>query len=378
MKANAVTMNILVTGGAGFIGSFLVDALVKKGHDVAVYDSLVGQVHGKNPAVPEYLNKSAKFIRGDVRDREALKRAVEGVDVIFHEASAVGVGQSMYQVEEYVDTNMRGTATLMDVLVNEEHGVKKVLVAASMSSYGEGAYRCPDCGVVHPPLRKAEQLESKDWELRCPACNKTVTPIPTGEEKPLDSNSIYAFSKEVQEKTVLMLAKTYGIPAVSLRYFNVFGPRQSLNNPYTGVVAIFLNRILNGAPPLVFEDGLQTRDFVSVHDVVEANVLAMGKSSANYGAFNVGSGEPTPIKTIAQAIARLKKSDIGPDITLRYRKGDVRHCYADTSKIRRVLGWKPAHSLDSIREVIEWSQTQQVEDNFESAKRELFKFGLVR
>ena len=371
-------MKILVTGGAGFIGSFLVDALVKKGHDVTAYDSLVEQVHGKKPVIPEYLSKSAKFIRGDVRDRETLKLAMEGADVICHEASAVGVGQSMYQVEEYVDTNMRGTATLMDILVNEEHCVKKVIVAASMSSYGEGACKCQDCGVVHPPLRKTEQLERKDWELHCPACNKAVTPIPTGEEKPLDSNSIYAFSKEAQEKTVLMLAKMYGIPAVSLRYFNVFGPRQSLNNPYTGVVAIFLNRILNSAQPLVFEDGLQSRDFISVHDVVEANVIAMEKSSADYEAFNVGSGEPTPIKKIAEVIARLCKSDVGPDVTLNYRKGDVRHCYADTTKIRRILGWKPAHTLDSLAEVVEWSRTQQVEDNFESAKRELYKYGLVR
>ncbi|MBU1120547.1 SDR family NAD(P)-dependent oxidoreductase, partial [Candidatus Micrarchaeota archaeon] len=280
------TKNILVTGGCGFIGSFLVDRLVKDGHTVRILDNLDPQVH-PNSSPPDYLNEKAEFIKGDIRNREDVGNALEGIDIVFHEASAVGVGQSMYEIEHYVDVNTRGTATLLDVIVNKENNVKKMMVAASMSSYGEGSYECEKCGEIEPELRTEEQMSKGEWELICSKCNGTLRPIATPETKTQKTNSIYALTKKDQEEMFLQIGKAYGIPAVSLRYFNVFGPRQSLSNPYTGVIAIFLSRVKNDKPPIIYEDGLQTRDFVSVHDVVEANVKAMNSSNANYGVFNV-------------------------------------------------------------------------------------------
>lgn len=367
-------MRILVTGGCGFIGSHLVDALVKT-HSVKVLDSLEYQVHeGK---LPDYLNSEAKYIFGDMRDKDTLERAIEDVDVIFHEASAVGVGQSMYQIKKYVDINTLGTANLLDILVNKEHNVKKLIVAASMSSYGEGSYECEDCGAVDPPLRSLEQMQQGTWELNCPKCGKTVKPMPTSENKIQNCNSIYALTKKDQEDMVLMIARAYGLPAAALRYFNVYGPRQSLSNPYTGVAAIFMSRIKNNNPPIVYEDGLQTRDFVSVHDIVQANILAMEKSRADYEVFNVGTGVPLTIKSIAETIVKTYGSDIEPGITNKFRKGDVRHCYADISKIKK-LGYKQSVTFEEgMKELIEWSSKQTAVDKFDIANKELKERGLV-
>ena len=267
---------VLVTGGAGFIGSHLVDELVAQGNEVKVYDSLEPQVH--NGKKPGYLNDGAEYVFSDIRDREALIKALEGVEVVYHEAAAVGVGQSMYQVHKYVDVNTLGTALLLDLLVNEEHEVKKLVVASSMSIYGEGKYECGECGIVYPRVRSDEQLKAREWELRCPECGRAVKPLPTDEEKPLHSTSIYAITKKDQEEMCLTVGRAYGLPTVALRYFNVYGPRQALSNPYTGVCAIFSCRIRNNNPPLIFEDGMQSRDFVSVYDIVAANLLAMKKS----------------------------------------------------------------------------------------------------
>ncbi len=368
----------LVTGGAGFIGSHIVDELVKGGHDVRVFDSLDPQVHGKGAKKPGYLNPKAEFVKGDVTDKGALAKALEDIEVVFHEAAAVGVGQSMYQISYYVSNNNVGTSNLLELLADGKHGVKKMLVAASMSSYGEGAYSCQGCGTVYPPLRTAEQMEKRDWELHCPNCGKAAKPIPTPETKPQHCNSIYALTKKDQEEMLLMIGKTYGIPAVALRYFNVYGPRQSLSNPYTGVAAIFMSRIKNGNRPIVYEDGLQTRDFISVHDIARANVLAMEKSAADYEVFNVGSGIPHPIKSIAEMIARTFGSKIAPEITNTFRKGDVRHCYADTSKIKKKLGFTPSVSFEAgMCELIEWSRKAEAVDKFESAQKELSARGLV-
>jgi len=273
-------MKILVTGGAGFIGSHLVDALVERGHEVTIFDNLDPQVHpGGRP--PRYLNPGAEFIRGDVRDKKALKAAIGEAEIIFHKASAVGVGQSQYQIEQYVTANTGGTATLLDILVNNDHKVRKLIVAASMSSYGEGAYTCTACGPCRPSLRPEEQMAKGAWEPVCPHCGVPVSPVPTPEEAALHCNSIYALTKKDQEEMCLLIGKTYGIPVVSLRYFNVYGPRQSLSNPYTGVAAIFMSRIKNDRAPVIYEDGLQTRDFVSIEDVVRANLLAMECSEAD-------------------------------------------------------------------------------------------------
>jgi dTDP-L-rhamnose 4-epimerase len=370
-------MKILVTGGAGFIGSHLVDALVEK-HEVVVLDNLEPQVHTKS--TPDYLNENATYIFGDVRNKEVLRRVLEGVEVVFHQAAAVGVGQSMYQVEKYVEVNTMATAKLLDFLVNEEHEVKKLIVASSMSIYGEGAYECEDCGVVYPELRAEKQLKQKMWEIKCPKCGKVVKPISTSEEKSLHPTSIYAITKRDQEEMCLNIGRAYGIPAVALRYFNVYGPRQSLNNPYTGVCAIFSSRIKNNNPPLIFEDGLQSRDFVSVHDIVEANNLVMKSSNADYEVFNVGNGEAINILEIAQALIKQynKGKELEPEITNKYRAGDIRHCFADISKIRNKIGYKPKVSfVDGMKELVEWGEKEHAIDKFEKAHEELLRRGLV-
>jgi len=371
-----MSKKILVTGGAGFIGSFIVDRLVEDGHDVRIFDNLEPQVHqGKSPG---YLNEKAEFIKGDVCNYDELKKAVEGVEVISHHAAMVGVGQSQYQPKRYVDVNTGGTANLLEILVNEEHDVKKLIVASSMSIYGEGAYQCESCGEISPELRGDEQMSKQEWEVHCPSCGKNLKPVPATEEKKLQSNSIYAITKKDQEEMCLNIGKSYGIPAVALRYFNVFGPRQSLSNPYTGVAAIFLSRIKNNNPPLIFEDGLQSRDFISVHDIVDANLLAMESSAADYDYFNVGAGRQITILEIAEILARLQNSDVKPQIVGKFRKGDVRHCFADISKIKSKLGFEPKVGFeDGMKELMEWSAGVEAEDRVEEATEELREKGLI-
>ncbi|MEM3829246.1 MAG: NAD-dependent epimerase/dehydratase family protein, partial [Conexivisphaerales archaeon] len=279
---------VLVTGGAGFIGSHVVDLLIEKDYEVKILDNLEPQVHGIEGKLPSYLNENVTLITGDTRNREDLVKSLEDVDAVIHLAAAVGVGQSMYQISKYVSYNTLGTANLLDVVVNERNNVKKIIVASSMSIYGEGKYYCERCGYVYPKLRDEEQLNKKEWEPKCPICKHEITPVPTDEDKPLNPTSIYAQTKRHQEEMVLLIGRTYGIPSVALRFFNVYGPRQSLRNPYTGVAAIFLSRLLNNKPPYVFEDGNQTRDFVHVKDIAQAVVLALEKSSANYLPLNVG------------------------------------------------------------------------------------------
>ncbi|RLI76658.1 nucleoside-diphosphate sugar epimerase [Archaeoglobales archaeon] len=367
-------MKVLVTGGAGFIGSHIVDALADK-HEVVVLDNLEPQVHTRKP---DYLNNKVTYIFGDIRDRGTLKKALDGVEVVLHQAAAVGVGQSMYQIEKYVDVNTIGTAKLLDVLVNEENDVKKVVVASSMSIYGEGAYECDDCGVVYSALRSEKQLKRREWEMKCPNCGKIVKPIPTDEEKPLKPTSIYAITKRDQEEMCLVVGRAYGIPTVALRYFNVYGPRQSLNNPYTGVCAIFSSRIKNGKPPLIFEDDLQTRDFINVRDIVQANLLAMDKRNANYEVFNVGTGSPISIREVAETLIRLYNSKLNPEITNKYRAGDIRHCFADISKIKRKLGFRPEISFDEgMKELVTWAARAEAMDLFDKAHEELVSRGLV-
>ncbi len=369
-------MKILVTGGAGFIGSFLVDKLISDGHSVRIFDNLEPQVHQNK--IPDYLNKEAEFIKADVMDYDALAKAIDDVEVIFHEAAMVGVGQSMYQIRRYVNVNTLGTANLLDILVNKNHGVKKLIVASSMSSYGEGLYICENCGEIEPPLRTEEQFERKEWELKC-SCGKSLKPIPTPESKFQDCNSIYAYTKKYQEDMVMNIGKTYGIPVTALRYFNVFGPRQSLSNPYTGVIAIFMSRLMNNNQPLIFEDGNQTRDFISVHDIVKANIMSMKQRSADYERFNIGTGRATSIKEIALVLGKLLNKKIQPDITNRFRKGDVRHCIGDISKIKNKLGFVPDVSLEEgMKELIEWSSNQESVDKVEGATRELEEKGLLK
>ena len=368
-------MRILVTGGAGFIGSHLVDALVGMGHDVVIYDNLEPQVH---KGVPTYLNKNAELIKADVRDKDALKGALQDAEVLFHLAARVGIGQSMYQIENFMDVNTLGTSRILDILVNEEHDLKKFVLASSMSIYGEGAYRCDDCGTVYPTLRTEEQFRKGLWEMRCPDCKKEVHPVPTNESKPLQPTSIYAISKKDQEEMSLVVGKTYGIPTVALRYFNVFGPRQSLNNPYTGVCAIFSSRIKNGNAPLVYEDGLQSRDFVSVHDIVKANILSMEQQSADHEVFNVGAGRTTTIRDIGRILIKLYNRELTPAVTNKFRAGDIRHCTADITKISKRLGYSPSVDFEKgMKELVEWGENEDATDTFDTMHEELVSRGLV-
>ncbi len=369
---------VLVTGGAGFIGSHLVDALVESGRRVRVLDSLESQVHGPSRQAPPYLNPAAELVVGDVRNRDRLRAALEGIQVVFHLAAAVGVGQSMYEIERYVSANTLGTSVLLDVLANENPGVRKLVVASSMSLYGEGSYRCPSCGPMEAPLRTEEQMARSVWEPLCPSCGEPLQAVATPESKPLQPTSIYAISKKDQEEMSLCIGRAYGIPVVALRFFNVYGPRQALSNPYTGAAAIFSSRALNGKPPLVYEDGLQSRDFVHVSDVAQALVLAMQSRQADYGVFNVGTGRALTVLEMAELICRkVGPAGLHPNVAKKFRKGDIRHCYADISRIT-ALGYKPKVAFeDGIRDLVSWVTTQSAEDRLEQASEELKRRGLV-
>jgi dTDP-L-rhamnose 4-epimerase len=375
MKAKNVE-KILVTGGAGFIGSHTVDLLIKNGYDAIILDNLEPQVHGKEKRKPEYLHEDATFIQHEIQDHGSLSKIVQEVDAIIHLAAIVGVGQSMYQIERYIDANTKATATLLDILANQEHHVKKLIVASSMSIYGEGRYYCEKCATeAYPDLRSEEQLKKRQWEQKCPNCGSTLKPLPTDENKPLKPTSIYAQSKLHQEEMCLLTGKTYSIPTVALRYFNVYGSRQSLSNPYTGACAIFTSRILNGNPPYIFEDGNQTRDFIHVKDIAQANLKALEDSSANYQALNIGTGKPITIIKLAETLANLyDKSNLKPYISNEYRKGDIRHCYADISKMAKLLNFEPKISLKTgLTELEEWATAHGwgAKDLFEKALGEL-------
>jgi dTDP-L-rhamnose 4-epimerase len=386
--------SILVTGGAGFIGSHLVDELLEDGNRVRVFDNLDPQVHGdlrERGSWPAYCNPGAEYVAGDVRDRDALLRALKDIDVVFHLAARVGVGQSMYEINSYIDVNIAGTSVLLDILANDrdmQERVRKLIVASSMSNYGEGAYECPIHGRVYPQLRPTEQLSARQWEVRCPyeidsrdaghsrQCGKILRPIPTPEEKPQYSGSVYAIAKKTQEELCQVVGSAYEIPTVALRFFNTYGTRQALSNPYTGVLAIFSGRLLNEQPPVIFEDGLQIRDFVHVSDIVQANTLAMNHSEAS-GVYNVGSGRPTTILEVAQRLGKQIGSSQQPEILNLYRAGDIRHCYADVRRIQ-ALGYAPQVGFEQgVAGLVEWLQDQAPADRFEQMNVELTKRGLA-
>ncbi len=367
---------ILITGGAGFVGSHLADALLQAGHEVRIFDSLSTQVHPDG--IPAYVHEDVEFMMGDIRDRDALHWAVRGMDVVFHLAAAVGVGQSMYEIAHYMGANTQGTANLLQVLLETGNKLEKLVVASSMSIYGEGKYLCSQCGEQAPPPRTSEQLRRHEWESKCPRCGTVLTPIPTDESKPLQCTSVYALSKKDQEEIALLYGRTYNLPVVALRYFNIYGPRQALSNPYTGVCAIFASRLLNGRAPLIFEDGLQMRDFVSVHDVVRANLLAMERDAANGMALNVGSGEPISIRQVAEALGRALEKDIPAEVTGKSRAGDIRHCFGDISAAKHVLAYEPSVPFrEGMAELAGWLRSQRADDRAADAVRELNSFGLT-
>jgi len=371
-------MNVLVTGGAGFIGSHLVDALLARGHAVRVLDALEAQVHGEARKPPPWLPSAVDLRVADVRDRAAVRAALDGIEVVFHQAAAVGVGQSMYEIERYVSANALGAAVLLEELVERRQQLRRVVVASSMSLYGEGAYRDADGALVHPGLRPTAQLEARRWEPE-DAQGRPLAPIATPESAPLAPTSVYAVTKRDHEELFLAVGNAYGIPTVALRYFNVFGTRQALGNPYTGVVAIFSSRLLHGRAPILYEDGAQTRDFVHVSDIVAANLLAMEKDAAVGRTYNVGTGRATSIAAVAEALARALGVAVEPEATGRFRAGDIRHCYADVSAIARELGFEARTSLAAgLAELLAWLRTQAPEDRLAEASAALERRGLAR
>lgn len=368
---------ILITGGAGFVGSHLADGLLRVGHRVRVLDDLTPQVHQTSP--PDYLAPEVELMAGDVRDPNRLREALAGVDVIYHFAAVVGVGQSMYEISRYMSVNTQGTAELLQAILDARAPVEKIVVASSMSIYGEGRYFCPACGLtVTPSLRSSAQLRSSQWEVYCEGCGGVLQPEPTDETKPPQSNSVYALSKRDQEELCLLFGRTYGIPVTALRFFNIYGTRQALSNPYTGVAAIFASRMLNGQAPLIFEDGEQMRDFVSVHDIVRANLLAMDRPESDGEIINIGCGAPITIRQVATVLGRSLGCAIPAVVTGKYRVGDIRHCFADITKARRILGYEPQVSHeDGFRELAAWLRDQRAEDKAETMLKELTAFGLT-
>jgi dTDP-L-rhamnose 4-epimerase len=367
---------VLITGGAGFIGSHLADELLAHGYRVRVLDSLDPQVHGEQRRRPEYLAKDVELIVGDINDAAKVDAALQGVDAVYHFAAAVGVGQSMYEVAHYTRVNNLGTAVLLEALTRQP--VERLVVASSMSLYGEGLYRS-DSGVARTVgERTLEQLKAGRWEFTGDDGN-VLQPMPTPETKQPSLASVYALSKYDQERLCLMLGRAYGIPTVALRFFNAYGPRQALSNPYTGVLAIFAARLLNDNPPAIFEDGLQQRDFVSVYDLARACRLALETPGAAGEVFNVGSGEPHTVRDIAAKLARVVgKENIQPDILGKYRVGDIRHCFADISKAQRVLGFTPQVRLDDgLVELSSWLASQAAVDRVAQASAELSARGLT-
>lgn len=377
-------MRVLVTGGAGFIGSHVVDRLVARGHEIVVLDNLDPQVHGEAASLPKHLedhllNGRVEFLHGDVRDPGAVERALRGAEAVVHLAAAVGVGQSMYEPHYYTSVNVDGQGVLHESMAREPTRYRRFLVASSMSIYGEGAYRCPEHGEIAPGPRDDPRLERGEWELPCPVCGRVLEPVLTGEDKPLQFTSIYAVTKKTQEELALCFGRAYRIPTLALRFFNVFGSRQALSNPYTGVAAIFMGRLKNGKPPLVFEDGRQSRDFIHVLDVADAVVHALETETETSGAFNICTGRPITIREVAATLAARLGLDIEPEIVGRYRAGDIRHCVGDPTRARQALGFEARVGLaEGIEELLAWSAEQEAMDRVDASMAELERQGLVR
>ncbi|MCA9770827.1 MAG: SDR family NAD(P)-dependent oxidoreductase [Myxococcales bacterium] len=373
--------HVLVTGGAGFIGSYIADALLERGHRVRVFDNLEPQVHGAKGEWPGYLNDGVERVRGDIRDLDAVNKALKGIEVVYHEAALVGVGQSMYDIRRYVDINETGSATVLQGILEHRDRIEKVLVASSMSNYGEGIAHSEAIGDFFPALRPETQLAQRNWEILCPKTGEPATLRPTHEGRPLEPSSIYSASKTATEHMFLAVGRGHNIPTVAFRYFNVYGPRQALSNPYTGVAAIFAGRILGGDAPMIFEDGHQSRDFVHVTDIVQANMLGLERSEGDYDVFNVGTGRPISVLQVAELIIEKlgKSGKIRPSVVGKYRAGDIRHCVADITKIRERLGYEPKVTIEQgYDDLIAWVASQTAKNAGEKALGELEKWKLVR
>jgi dTDP-L-rhamnose 4-epimerase len=371
-----MSKRVLITGGAGFIGSHLADELLRQGHQVRVLDLLTPQVHGIAGNVPDYLDPDVELQVGDVRNPADVRKALKRIDAVYHFAAAVGVGQSMYEIAHYTSVNNLGTAVLLEAL--SQQPVERLVVASSMSIYGEGLYRGADGQTQSVAERSIEQLKRGDWELHSES-GEVLQPVPTPETKIPCASSVYALSKYDQERLCLIVGGAYQIPTVALRFFNVYGPRQALSNPYTGVLAIFASRYLSGNPPLIYEDGQQQRDFVNVHDLVRGCRLALDAPQAVGEVINLGSGQPITVREVADEMATvLGREDLAPEVCRKYRVGDIRHCFADISKGRRVLGYEPEVTFrEGLLELADWLEGQAVTDSTAKASGELAARGLM-
>lgn len=376
--------NVLITGGAGFIGSNIAIKLVAKGYGVTILDSLSEQIHGINPeqTSPLYQNikDKVKFIKGDVTNRTDWLKALEDIDYVIHLAAETGTGQSMYEIKKYIDTNIGGTALLLDILTNTKHHVKRVVVAESRAIYGEGKYLCPECGEVYPLERRDEDMAKGDFECKCPKCGGEVKLMATTEDSAIHPSSVYGISKQVQGQLVHLVCKSIGVESVSFRYQNVYGPGQSLSNPYTGILSIFSTRIKNGNGLNIFEDGKETRDFVYIDDVVDATILGMEVPEANGHVFNIGTGVATDVMTVAKTLCEKYGAQVPIRVNGNYRLGDIRHNYADITAARTILGFEPKWSFaDGIEMFTKWVNQQEVqEDNYDASIAEMKKKGLYR
>jgi len=373
-------MRVLITGGAGFIGSHVADRLLAEGHEVRALDNLDPQVHPGSRR-PEYLDASVELQIGDVRDHGAVARALDGVDTVVHFAAAVGVGQSMYEIERYTSINAIGAAVVLEEALKCREAIGKLLVASSMSIYGEGQYRNPRTGEsgIAPAIRPESQLAARRWEVVADDDGGPLEPEPTAETKPLRPTSVYAVNKRDHEELFLAVGAAYGIPTVALRFFNVYGERQALSNPYTGVAAIFSSRLLNDRPPLVFEDGRQTRDFIDVRDLARGCVLALTRDGADGRAVNLGTGRATSVLDVARTISRGLDKEVEPEIAEQYRAGDIRHCFADTSLGEELLGFRAEIAFaDGMRDLLVWLEGQRAVDAVDAARDALVARGLAR
>lgn len=375
---------ILLTGGAGFIGSNLALKLIAKGYKVTVLDTLSKQIHGDNPEETSPLYQSIKdkvsFIKGSVTSREDWMKALEGQDAVIHLAAETGTGQSMYEIEKYVDTNIGGTAILLDILTNTKHSVKRVLVAESRAIYGEGKYHCEKCGDVYPTDRKDEDMVKGDFDCHCPKCGGEVTLVATTEDSAIHPSSVYGISKQVQGQLVHLVCHTIGVESVSFRYQNVYGPGQSLTNPYTGILSIFSTRIKNHNGINIFEDGRETRDFVYIDDVVDATILGLEVPEANGHVFNVGTGVATDVLTVANTLCEKYGIEVPVTVSGNYRLGDIRHNYADITLARNILGFEPKWSFSQgIEQFTTWVNQQEIqEDKYEASIEEMKRKGLYK
>lgn len=376
--------NVLITGGAGFIGSNLALKLIEKGYNITILDNLSKQIHGDEPRYTSPLFQSiegkVRFIKACITDKEKLSNAIAGQDVIVHFAAETGTGQSMYEIQKYVDVNINGTAILLDILANQKNSVKKVIVASSRSIYGEGKYFSKETGVVYPKHRSSEFMDAGDFEVKFPGCTTPLELMATDEESKIHPSSVYGITKQNQEQMIMTVCPTIGIAPVAFRYQNVYGPGQSLKNPYTGILSIFSTQIKNGNPINIFEDGEETRDFVYIDDVVDATILGIEKNEANGEVFNVGTGTPTTVLTVAKSLLENYEADVPVLINGNYRLGDIRHNFADLKKITSKLGFEPKYSFEKgIKKFTEWVNGQDIEeDNYERSITEMKSKGLFK